>query len=249
LTLQDTDLAHDLRLSATDSTGAWFLAAPPQLELPIGSRVGLYVRLESGEMLSLEARVSGLRRRPSMPSLVVLEAPVSVEVGIAPEPATWLLSTVSVEPIRAVARQSGPSRPQIGQIVRLSEDEAVVRLPNRPTGEYLSVSIDPPEPFLQSRARALERTRPGTSHTFWRLQRVYAVYFAGIETYTLAEPVEVQTEEGIRWDVHVRFEAPHTGCGDLVRFLEMEQEKLDRSRLYHGDVGALERHGAAALGL
>jgi hypothetical protein len=240
LSIPETDAGIELRLSGVDSRGAWFLTVPPTLDLPLGVPATLYIG-EGQTMQCFHSRIARLSRRDGLPGTVVLEAPnrpAAVPAAVPEEIDLQRRITVEHIPaLRAVARPPGRSRPVTGEVVQLGAEAAVVHLRHPPKGRRLTLSLDPSEDFLQAKARDLERSRPGTTHTLWRLQKVYAVYFAGIETLLLDDPEDVpqiETDDGPRWVCVVEFEDPHVGCAELVRFhtelREQDEQTEERVR-------------------
>lgn len=224
VSLKSTDAGLELRLSGVDSYGAWFLTLPPNCDLPVGEDVRLYIG-EGQTMQCFHSRIARTRVREGLPGTLVLDPPLRPAATPAAVPEEVdLQRRIVVEPVppmRVVGRPPGRSRPVTGEVVQLGAAAAIVHLRHAPTQARMTLALDPSEAFLRAKARELERTRPGTSHTIWRLQKVYSVYFAGIEGRLLDDPEDVpaiETDDGPRWVCVVEFEDAHIGCAELVRF-------------------------------
>ncbi len=266
LALESTDAGIEVRLAGVDSRGAWFLALPIGCTLPVGEAVRCYVG-EGQTMQCFHSRIARSRVQDGLPGTLVLEPPLSPAssrtAAAANSPAASpsgpsshsseveaarRIAVEPVPPMRAVVRPPGRGRPATGEVVQLGAEAAIVHLRHPPTTSRMTLSLDPSEGFLRAKARELERSRPGTSHTLWRLQKVYSVYFAGIEAHLLDDPEDVaciETEDGQRWVCMVEFEDAHVGCADLVRFeteerireeameaLQVEQAEAARDALW-----------------
>ncbi len=221
------ELSTELRLAGVDSNGAWFLSVPPDVSIPVGQPVTLTVLRGDGVPTCFHAYTRRMRRHEGLPGSLRLEdiAPA----GLAPDESTEELvrSALEIPPMRVVVRSAAVRRPVVGEVVRLGAEEVLLRVRKDPGHGSLTLSFDPPEAFLQAKADALQESRPNTNHTYWRLQKVYAVYFAGIDAELVGPAIPTGGDE---WLVHARFHNPHAGCAELVRFLEEQSAKAAEQR-------------------
>ena len=175
------------------------------------------------------------------------------ETSRAPVPYTAVPPNPAVPPQRRGAYRVGvavnatvawpnPKNPKSlegtqGVVVNLSGSGAQVRLRHMPPLESVLLSIDPPEAFVEDRARC-QLCRPGGpalfpalgSSGFRQIGEDVLASLRSVESRVVHAKAHVIESAGPIFTLSLAFLNPHDGCFRLVRYLERLSLKADGGR-------------------